>query len=209
MKLALLKNRNIYPCALPFPLAGVLVPGEDITTRYNAARLGFLLGMGAQAPGMDVLRWLEVAAGPDSADVGEAGVSGKSPPRDYFAGSVVTEGAVSAPIAWRAENSPALIPATSFAPNSVVMGVLTVAGNAADGTNYATYQRSVRLVVGPDQTIVASNFQTIGTDVETQAGANITLAAPASGLTVTMLGVTGEIYRWSASYDIQAYTLGG
>ena len=209
MKLAMLKNYQPYFCTLPHPLAGVLAPGECITTRYSTARLGFLLGLGAQAPDKDVLRALVVTAGPDSADFAESNISSKSPPRDYFAGYAQTEGAETVSIAWRAEGAPLAIRATSFAPNSVVMGVLTIAGNAADGTNYATYQRSVRLVIGPNQTIVASNFQVVGTDVETQAAANVTLTAAASGLTVDMLGVAGETYRWTASFDVQAYTLGG
>lgn len=208
MKLAVLTNHQPYLCTLPHPLAGVLAPGEVITTRYSTARLSFLLGLGAP-PDKDVGRALVVSSGPDSADTDESRISSKSPPRDYFAGYAKTVGATSAPIAWRAEGAPLFVPATAFAPNSVAFGVLTIAANAADGTNYATYQRSVRLVIGPNQTIVASDVQVVGTDVETQAGANVTLTAGASGLSVSVLGVAGETYRWTASYDVQAYTLGG
>ena len=206
MKLARLRNNQPYQAPLPFPLAGVLDPGEVIVTRYSTERLLFLLGLTDRVD----LRALVVEAGPDSASTPESAISSKSPPRDYFGGYATTVEGASTPIIWRAQNAPTSIKPSLFVPNSSVTGILTVTGNAADGTNFASYRRVVTMLIGSDGTLASSNSYTLGTDYETQGGTNVTLAFSGStGMTATVLGVAGETYRWTASFEVQAYSLSG
>lgn len=205
MNLAVLRNNSPYYMTLPYPLAGVLAPGEVIVTRYTTERLGFLLGLTDRSE----VRTLVVTTGPDSGTVDESKISPKSPPRDFFAGYAETVNAASAPITWHAQGRPSDLKSTLFTANSAVTGILTIAGNAADGTNVASYRRQVTMLFGADGTLVASSALTIGTDYETQAGTNVTLTFPTSGMVATVLGVAGETYRWTASFDVQAYSLNG
>jgi hypothetical protein len=197
----ILKNNQPIPCTLPFPLAGVLKGGEQINTRYSPERLRQLLDC---LPGPRVsVRELEIFTG--NGVPAEALISAKSPPRDYFKGSAITVGAVNAFIAFDQpieSTSTTQLLAANLLPGSY-SGFLTLIGSKVGAAGVSAFRRLITFQVLADGTIDSSNAaaSTVGTDVEVDAGTDITLSFSTLYLAVQATGVAATTYNWTCAID--------
>lgn len=208
---SLLLNNQPRPLTLPYPLAGTLRPGEQVVTRYSPERLRQLIDCSS---GQDeTVRDLVVKVA-DGAPI-ESQIGQHSPPRDYFYGTVDTTGAVSNRIVWRlprnAGGDGPEIGALLLAPGMYSGWLIVMAGKHATLGGTQAYTRKVAFqILNNNGTIslINGNSQTIGTDVETDAAADITVTFASSGIQVTCLGVASATHSWSASLDLRSALTG-
>lgn len=198
----ILKNNQPIPCALPYPMAGVMRGGEQIITRYNPERLRQLLDC-QPGPSPDA-RELQIitAQGVPS----EAQISGKSPPRDFFSGSVVTTDANATFIVWKLPSGygdGTQLRASALLPGSY-SGFLTLLGSKVGGSAVSAFRRLITFQILADGTLDSSNAasSTVGTDVEVEAGTDITLSFDFTYFRVAATGIAATRYNWTATFDL-------
>ena len=197
-----LKNNQPDPITLPFPLAGVLAGGETILTRYNQARLLFLLNGDGPA---DQCRQLQLSTGPRSA--AEADFSRHSPGRDYFRGIVrTTDAAATAAVFAQAGGSFPGVRLDQLQPGAYDLDVV-IKGYARDVApgSVAVYRRRAVVAVLQDGTLGGLQLAgTLGTDVEYDAGMNGAVNSPggvyAFGVLVT--GVAATNIDWAVDVAV-------
>jgi len=199
MNAAHLKNNTPDPIALPHPFAGVLQPGEMITTRFSPVRARYLIdadrGINSQ------VRQITVDQGPPVPL--EESVSAHTPPRDYFQGAVRTSGAVTSSMSWRLpEGIGPLLTAGQFQLGAYEID-MKVIGAREGGADFSVYRRLVRFqVVSTGIDSVNAVTQTLGTDTETDASTALSVVITAGSIDVQVTGVAAKNYRWSASVDV-------
>ncbi|TXH11835.1 MAG: hypothetical protein E6R03_14020 [Hyphomicrobiaceae bacterium] len=199
---AILKNNQPIPCTLPYPLAGVLRGGEQIVTRYTPARMRQLLDC-QPGPAPDA-RELQIISAPGVPS--ESAISGKSIPRDFFSGSVSTTGAVTSSIVWKVPagaGDGTTLRATNLLPGSY-SGFLTLLGSSVGAAGVSAYRRLITFQILADGTLDSSNAtaSTVGTDVEVDAGTDITLSFDTTYFRVQATGAAGTTYNWIATFDL-------
>lgn len=208
---AYLKNNQPYTCTLPFPMAGVLKPGERILTRYSSDRLIQILN--GDGPS-DVARELQVDQGPYNAS--ETDFSEHSPGRDYFRGDVRTTDTTTTPISivqagYAAGSTGSFgLRLDQFQPGTYEAD-LTVKG-FREGTTvgYGVYRRLVRFHIAPDGTATVTAVDTIGTDRESDAGLNATITTPGAPyvFVANAVGIAAN-FRWGVDININQINWAG
>ena len=200
MNAAHLKNNPPDPIALPHPFAGVLQPGEMITTRFSPVRARYLIdadrGINSQ------VRQITVDQGPPVPL--EESVSAHTPPRDYFQGAVRTSGAVTSSMSWRLpEGVGPLLTAGQFQLGAYELDMKVIGAREGGAADFSVYRRLVRFqVVSTGIDSVNAVTQTLGTDTETDAATALSVVITAGGIDVQVTGVAAKNYRWSASVDV-------
>ena len=199
---AYLKNNQPIPCALPYPLAGVLKPGERILTRYHSERLIQILNGDGPA---DVVRELQIDQGPVNAT--ELDFSQHSPGRDFFRGSVRTTQVETVPLlivqAGFQSGAPGLR-RDQFQPGTYEADLTIKAYRESATVGYGTYRRLVRFHIAQDGTATTTADNTIGTDRESDAGLDGTVTNP-GGLycfVANAVGIAAVNFRWDVDIFI-------
>ena len=202
MNAAHLKNNTPDPIALPHPFAGILQPGEMITTRFSPVRARYLID--ADRGNNSQVRQVTIDQGPPVPL--EESVSAHTPPRDYFQGAARTSGAATSSVSWRLpEGTGPLLTAAQFQLGAYELDlkVIGVREGGAGGAGYSVYRRLVRVqVVSTGIDSANAVTQTLGTDTETDAATALSVVIAAAGIDVQVTGVAAKDYRWSASADV-------
>lgn len=199
MNAAHLKNNTPDPIALPHPFAGILQPGEMITTRFSPVRARYLID--ADRGNNSQVRQVTIDQGPPVPL--EESVSAHTPPRDYFQGAARTSGAATSSVSWRLpEGIGPLLTAAQFQLGAYELD-LKVIGVREGGADYSVYRRLVRFqVVSTGIDSANAVTQTLGTDTETDAATALSVVIAAASIDVQVTGVAAKDYRWSASADV-------
>lgn len=199
MNAAHLKNNTPDPIALPHPFAGILQPGEMITTRFSPVRARYLID--ADRGNNSQVRQVTIDQGPPVPL--EESVSAHTPPRDYFQGAARTSGAATSSVSWRLpEGIGPLLTAVQFQLGAYELD-LKVIGVREGGADYSVYRRLVRFqVVSTGIDSANAVTQTLGTDTETDAATALSVVIAAASVDVQVTGVAAKDYRWSASVDV-------
>lgn len=95
-----------------------------------------------------------------------------------------------------ADATPAVIWRRTLAPGQTVMFMLEVLGEKDDGIDRATYRRSFTVSRAAAAVAVLAGTATIGTDVETNAAWDVTVAVTGNDVTLAVTGAAATNVRW-------------
>lgn len=102
-------------------------------------------------------------------------------------------------------NTTTATPATSglTLPTNVVWGVtVTVVARDQASADRAVYQRFALVYRVAGSAVQEGVTQTIGTDIETNAGLDATLSVTGNDVIVTVTGLTSVTFDWTIAWDI-------
>jgi hypothetical protein len=95
-----------------------------------------------------------------------------------------------------ADATPLVIWRRTLRPGETVLFMLEVLGEKDDGVDRATYRRSFTGSRAAAAGAVLAGTATIGTDVETNAAWDVTLAASGNDITLAVTGAAATNIRW-------------
>ena len=203
LNLSMVRNNSPWPITLPAPFAGILGAGEQILTRYGAARSRFLLDGGNFAPDQKGhIRELVVTT-VQRTNPSEADISPKSPPRDIFFGYATTPDDDPLRLQWRVPGGLAnSVKAAQLQPGAA-RATLTVRTAQTGGSNFSTFTRFIDFQVLADGTIAGTSVvQTLGVNTETDAATNIVVTVNSTEIVVEVVGLAGQVMQWAASLEL-------
>lgn len=98
--------------------------------------------------------------------------------------------------ALTADATPTVIWRRTLAPGQAVMFMLEVLGVKDDGVDRASYRRSFTASRAGTASAVLAGTATIGTDVETNAAWDVTIAVTGNDVTLAVTGAAATNVRW-------------
>jgi hypothetical protein len=98
--------------------------------------------------------------------------------------------------ALTADATPTVIWRRTLRPGETVRVRMEVLGEKDDGVDRASYERSFTASRAATAVAVLAGVATIGTDVETNAGWDVTLAVTGNDVTLAVTGAAATNVRW-------------